>query len=132
MRLIFIGPPGSGKGTQAKLLSQRLSLLHFATGDILREAVKRETPEGRLAKSFIKNGQLVPDAIVDDIVNAAFRTKTKPTRFVMDGYPRTLEQALSFDAVLSEQGLGLNAVVLLKVEDDEIVRRNSARLTCVN
>ena len=132
MRLIFIGPPGSGKGTQAKLLSQRLNLLHFATGDILREAVEKETPEGKLAKSSMTGGQLVPDAIVNEMVNSVFRAKNKPTKFVMDGYPRTLEQSRSFDAVLKEQGLGLNAVVFLKVDDEEIVRRNSARLTCIN
>ena len=132
MRLIFIGPPGSGKGTQAQLLSKRLGLVHFATGDILRDAVANDTPEGRKATSYMAAGQLVPDAIVIDIVNARLRAKDRPAKFIMDGYPRTLVQANSFDLVLKEQGLELDAVVFLNVEDDEIVRRNSARWTCIN
>ncbi len=132
MRLIFLGPPGSGKGTQAKLLSQRMGLLHFATGNILREAIDKGTPEGRRANPYMANGQLVPDDLVNDIVRARFRSSDKPTQFVMDGYPRTLTQALSFDEILKEQGLDLNAVIFLKVADEEIVRRNSARWTCMN
>ncbi len=132
MRMIFIGPPGSGKGTQAQLLSQRLGLLHFATGDILRDAVAKDTPEGQRAKPFMTGGQLVPDIIVNDIVNARLRSKNRPVKFIMDGYPRTLAQANSFDAVLKEQGLDLDAVVFLNVGDEEIVRRNGARWTCIN
>lgn len=132
MRLIFIGPPGSGKGTQAKLLSQRLGLLHFSTGDILRDAVENDSPKGRKAKPFMSNGQLVPDALVNDIVNARFRGPNKTQKFVLDGYPRTLAQALSLDAVLKEQMLPLNAVIFLNVEDDEIVHRLGNRWTCPN
>ena len=132
MRLIFLGPPGSGKGTQAKLLGQRLGLVHISTGDILRDAVARDIPEGRLARPFMTAGQLVPDELVNDIINARFRSPDRPLNFVMDGYPRTLSQALSFDAVLAEQALALDAVVSLKVEDEEIVRRLGGRWTCVN
>src|SRR6516162_2972564 len=132
MRLILIGPPGSGKGTQAKLLSQRMGLLHFATGDILREAVEKDTPEGRKAKPFMTSGQLVPDMIVNDIVNARFRGQNKPQKFVLDGYPRTLAQALSLDAVLKEQALDLDAVIFLNVDDEEIVHRLGNRWTCPN
>ena len=130
MRLIFIGPPGSGKGTQAKLLSQRLGLVHFATGDLLREAVRQGTPEGRRAEAFVADGQLVPDELVNDLVNARFRVPDHPTRFVMDGYPRNLAQAQSFDQVLREQGLALDAVVVLAVNDRDIIRRVSARWNC--
>ncbi len=132
MRIILIGPPGGGKGTQAKLLCQRLGLAHFATGDILRDAVKKDSSEGALAKPFMANGQLVPDAVVNEIVNSRLRAPDRPADFVMDGYPRTLEQALAFDTVLKQQALQLDAVIYLKVEDEEIVRRNSARLTCIN
>jgi adenylate kinase len=132
MRLILLGPPGSGKGTQAKLLSESLGLVHFSTGDILREAVEKDTVEGRRAKSYMVAGQLVPDEVVNDIVSARFRRSDKPTRFVMDGYPRTNSQAMVFDAILAEQGLNLNAVILLNVADEEIVGRLSARWTCPN
>ena len=132
MRLIFIGPPGSGKGTQAKLLGKRQGLLHFATGDVLRQAIEQETPEGQLAKPFISNGMLVPDDVVNQIVRARFRSPSRPDRFVLDGYPRTLAQALAFDSLLKEIDLDLTAVVLLQVDDEEIVRRLSDRWTCPN
>jgi adenylate kinase len=132
MRLILIGPPGSGKGTQAKLLSERLGLMHFSTGDILRDSIARGTPEGLKAHAFMSQGQLVPDELVNDIVRTHFHGSQKPSKFVMDGYPRTLNQAIAFDAVLKAAGLPLNGVVSLNVEDDEIVRRLSGRRTCSN
>ena len=132
MRLIFIGPPGSGKGTQAKLFSQRLGLCHISTGDLLREAVRQDTPEGRRAQAYMDAGQLVPDDVVNDIVNARFRAPDRPQRFVMDGYPRNLAQAQSFDQVLHQQGLDLNAVVFLNVDDQEIIKRTSGRWNCPN
>jgi len=132
MRLILIGPPGSGKGTQAKLLCERLGLVHFSTGDILRDAVEKATPEGRQAKVYMSAGQLVPDELVNDIVRARFAGHDKPGKFVMDGYPRTLAQAVTFDEVLRDQALGLNGVILMDVADDEIVRRLGQRWTCPN
>ena len=132
MRLIFIGPPGSGKGTQAHLLSQRLGLCHYATGHILREAVRQGTPEGKRAEPYLAAGQLAPDDIVNDIINARFRAPDRPTDFVMDGYPRNAAQGISFDRVLHEQDLELDAVVFLKVEDQEIIKRISSRWNCPN
>jgi len=132
MRLIFIGPPGSGKGTQAKLLSQRLSLVHVSTGDILREAILKDTAEGKLAQPYVSTGRLVPDEIVNDIINSRFRAKNRPTGFVMDGYPRTVPQANSFDQVLAERGLKLDGVIFLQVADEEIVRRLGGRWNCPN
>ncbi len=132
MRLIFIGPPGSGKGTQAKLLGKRQGLLHFATGDVLRQAIEQDTSEGRLAKPYITAGRLVPDDVVNQIVSARFRGPNKPENFVLDGYPRTLAQAKAFDALLKDVGLDLTSVVFLQVHDDEIVRRLSDRWTCPN
>lgn len=132
MRLIFIGPPGSGKGTQTKLLSQRLGLRHFSTGDILREAILQNTTEGKLAQPYVWTGQLVPDEIVNDIVNSRFRAKDRPDCFIMDGYPRTVPQAVSFDRVLEQSGLNLDNVVLLKVVEEEIVRRLGGRWNCPN
>ncbi len=132
MRLIFIGPPGSGKGTQAKLLSQRLGLKHFSTGDILREAIARQTAEGQLAKPYVFSGRLVPDEVVNEIVNSRFRAPDHPDRFVMDGYPRTVGQADSFDQALKANGQGLDAVIFLQVADEEIVRRLGGRWNCPN
>jgi adenylate kinase len=130
MRLIFLGPPGSGKGTQAKLLCERLHLEHIGTGDILRDAIRRLTPLGKRAKPFVDDGLLVPDELVNDLVAERFRGEARPERFVMDGYPRTLAQAASFDQVLRQQFLSLTAVVLLRVDDEEIVHRLAGRWSC--
>lgn len=132
MRLILLGPPGSGKGTQAKLLSNNFGLTHIGTGDILREAVRQNTPLGKLAETYIKNGQLVPDNLVNEVITERFRRDDRPERFVLDGYPRTLAQANSFDAVLREQFLNLSDVLLFEVDDEEIVRRMTGRLSCPN
>jgi adenylate kinase len=132
MRLIFIGPPGSGKGTQTKLLSQRLGLTHIGTGDILREAVRQDSPSGKLAKAFVTTGQLVPDQIVNDLIAEVFARKDRASDFVMDGYPRTMSQARAFDATLTQYLLPLDAVILLVVPDQEIIRRLSGRWNCPN
>jgi adenylate kinase len=130
MRLILLGPPGSGKGTQAKLLSKRLRLEHIGTGDILREAIRQNTPAGRLARPYVEGGQLVPDDLVNELVADRFRREDRPERFVMDGYPRTLAQAASFDQVLRQQFLNLTAVVLLVVDDEQLIDRLSGRWNC--
>jgi len=132
MRLIFIGPPGSGKGTQAKLLSQRRGLVHFSTGDIIRDAIAQGTPEGRRADKFVHAGQLVPDNVVNDIVNSRFRPPNRIDKFVMDGYPRNVDQAKSFDALLKELKLPLDAVLFLNVDDRQLIDRLSARWNCPN
>src|SRR5436853_69921 len=105
MRLILIGAPGSGKGTQAKMLSQRLGLAHISTGDMLREAIRLGTPAGKKAHPFVGGGQLVPDDLVNQIIAEYFRRDDRPDRFVMDGYPRTLPQAMAFEQVLRQQFL---------------------------
>ncbi|HEV2948083.1 MAG TPA: nucleoside monophosphate kinase, partial [Gemmataceae bacterium] len=130
MRLILIGPPGSGKGTQAKLLGERLGLTHIATGDILREASRLKTVAGRKAKPYLKKGILVPDDLVNDLVADRFRRDNRPERFVMDGYPRTLAQAASFDQVLRQQFMDLSAVIVLLVSDEEILHRLGGRWIC--
>ncbi len=130
MRMILVGPPGSGKGTQAKLLSARLGLDHIGTGDILREAVRQNTPLGKLARPYIESGNLVPDDLVNELVADRLRRDDRPERFVMDGYPRTLAQAVSFDQVLRQQFLNLTAVVVMLVDDEEIVRRLTGRWCC--
>jgi adenylate kinase len=130
MRLILLGAPGSGKGTQAKLLSERLGLLHLGTGDILRESIRKGTPAGKMAEPYVSKGKLVPDALVNELVNAYFDGDERPTGFVMDGYPRTVDQAHSFDRALDAHLLDLSAVVLVHVDDESIVRRLSGRWSC--
>jgi adenylate kinase len=130
MRLILLGAPGSGKGTQAKLLSERLGLVHLGTGDILREAIRKETPKGKLAEPYVSQGKLVPDPLVNELINAYFDSNDRPTCFVMDGYPRTLDQAKSFEQVLDVHLLDLSAVIFVQVDDEAIVTRLSGRWSC--
>src|SRR6478672_4406613 len=103
MRLILLGPPGSGKGTQAQQLSERLELMHVSTGDIFREAKQRGTPTGKLVAPYLDSGRLVPDDLTNEVIAELFRGENRPERFVMDGYPRTLAQAHAFDVVLHQQ-----------------------------
>jgi adenylate kinase len=130
MRLILLGPPGSGKGTQAQLLTRRNDLEHIGTGDLLRAAIAANTPTGQRAGPFVKRGELVPSALVNDLIAERFRRADRPERFVMDGYPRTLDQAGAFDRVLREHRLPLTGVLLLTVPDSEIVHRLSGRWSC--
>src|SRR5215207_495701 len=102
MRLILLGPPGCGKGTQAKLLSSRQGMTHISTGDLFREAIAHGTPMGLQAKRYIDGGQLVPDAVVNGMVGDYFIRNGKPSRFLMDGYPRTIDQAEVFEGILGE------------------------------
>jgi adenylate kinase len=130
MRLILLGPPGCGKGTQAQLLRQRFQLEHIGTGDLLRLAIKEDTPMGRRAKPFVESGGLAPDELVNDLIAERFERPDRPARFVLDGYPRTLAQAEALDGVLKKADLDLTAVVLFDVPDEEIVRRVGKRWSC--
>lgn len=132
MRLVLVGPPGSGKGTQAALLHQRLGAAHIGTGDILREAVEADGPIGKLVEPYVRSGQLVPDDVVNELVTALFRRADRPQNFVMDGYPRTLAQAMAFDATLRQGFLDLQRVFLFTIADDLVVKRISGRRKCSN
>src|SRR5262245_23403730 len=127
MRLVLLGMPGAGKGTQAKLLVERLKLAYIGTGDILRDAIARGTPMGKEVEPLMKAGRLVPDSIVNDVVAELLRAPNRPERFVTDGYPRTYAQADSFDALLRLEYLQLTAVINLTIDDKEVVRRMLAR-----
>ena len=132
MRLVLVGPPGSGKGTQAKRLIKTFGLSYVGTGDILREAIRVRSPVGLEAEPLIKRGLLVPDPLVNDMVADLFRGPHRPGRFVMDGYPRTYAQAVAFDALLRQQFLKLDAVINLAIDDEDVVNRISFRRVCSN
>jgi adenylate kinase len=132
MRLVLVGPPGSGKGTQAKLLTDRLRLRYIGTGDILRDAIRNGTDAGKLAEPLIKIGQLVPDTIVNALVEELFTQADSPTHFVLDGYPRTLAQANFFDGLAKRLNFQLDAVLNFKIDDEEVVRRIGGRRICSN
>lgn len=130
MRLVLVGPPGSGKGTQAEKLVERLGLTYVGTGEILRDEIRRGTELGKQIRPMMEQGLLVPDRVVDDVVAELFRGANRPEKFVMDGYPRTRSQAHAFDALLVQQYLNLDAVVSLEIADDEVVRRIGGRRQC--
>ena len=125
--LVFLGPPGAGKGTQAKRLAKDIGLVHISTGDILREAVKNQTPLGRKAKEFMDKGELVPD----DLIIALIEEVMPPEGGVIfDGFPRTIAQAKALDEMLSRKGMKLDAVILFDVPDEVVVERLSGRRVC--
>lgn len=126
MRLVIFGPPGAGKGTQAGLLEDRRGLVQISTGDILRAAMKNETPVGKKAKKYVENGELVPDEVVRALAENAIADENYDD-FALDGYPRTQQQAEWLTAFLDENQISLDAVLSLDVPDDVIVRRLSRR-----
>jgi len=123
MRMIFIGPPGAGKGTQAARLVERFQIPHISTGDMFRAAVQAGTPLGREAKAVMDAGKLVGDDITVGIVRERLAEPDTANGFMLDGFPRTLPQAEALEAILAESGRPLQAVVLLEVPDEVIVRR---------
>ena len=132
MRIVMIGPPGAGKGTQAKLLQRRFDIPQISTGDMLREAERRDTALGRVAAHFMSDGKLVPDDVVIGIVDDRLRAPDVARGFILDGFPRTVVQAEALDRMLHGQGHRLDAVLVIEVPDHEIVRRLSGRLVCPN
>ncbi|MCX7984876.1 MAG: adenylate kinase [Bacteroidetes bacterium] len=132
MKIILFGPPGVGKGTQAKLLVEEFHCTHISTGDLLREAVKKQTPLGVKAKSYMDAGNLVPDEIVIGLIEEVLSTDTARDNFILDGFPRTVPQAEALDALFAKLNIKLDYVISIEVENDEIVRRLSQRRLCRN
>lgn len=130
MRVVFLGPPGAGKGTQGERLARRLGVPRYATGDILREAVRAETAVGREAKRYMDGGELVPDDVVTRIVAEALRRDEAARGFVLDGFPRTVAQAEALDQELRALGSELDAVAYFDVPERELIRRATGRRVC--
>lgn len=130
MNLIFLGPPGAGKGTQAKILSEFLGVPQISTGDILRSAVRERTPMGVRAKSFMDSGALVPDEVVVGIAEERLSDADCLPGFILDGFPRTVAQAEALSEMLSRQGRAIQAVVSITVREDELLARIGGRRAC--
>lgn len=125
--MVFLGPPGSGKGTQAKKLSQELGLMHISTGDLLREAVKNQTPLGLKAKEYMDRGELVPDNLMIALIEEVM---PKEGGFILDGFPRTVPQALALEEMLRSYRRDVDKVFLFDLSEEVVVERLSGRLTC--
>jgi adenylate kinase len=130
MRLVLVGPPGAGKGTQAEFVAAQLAVPKISTGDIFRANVVGGTPLGLEAKRFMESGQLVPDGVTINMVRERLAEPDAGDGFLLDGFPRTLPQAAALDKLLADLGVGLDLVLELVVDDDEVIRRLSGRWTC--
>jgi adenylate kinase len=132
MRLILLGPPGAGKGTQAKLLVERLKIPQVSTGDMLRAAVKAGTPLGQEAKQYMNRGALVPDAVIIGLVRERLQQPDCSRGYILDGFPRTVAQAEALEKTLAGLQAWLDSVVSLEVPTEDLVLRIAGRRTCRN
>jgi len=130
MRLILFGPPGVGKGTQAKLLSEKFKIAHISTGDMLREAITGGTELGKKAKEVIDSGQLVSDEIMIGIIKDGLKSDKCKNGFILDGFPRTVPQAQALTNLLAELKLQIDAVINMEISDKEVIQRLGKRLMC--
>ena len=131
LNLVLLGPPGSGKGTQGERLQKDFRLPYYATGDILRAAVRDGTELGVTAREYMDRGDLVPDEVIVGLIAERVARSEAGDGFILDGFPRTIAQAEALDAKMEELGRKLTAAVLIEVSDDEVVRRLGGRRTCV-
>lgn len=130
--LILLGPPGAGKGTQAKLLTERYGIPQISTGDILRAAVREMTPSGISAKNYMDKGALVPDDVVIEIIKDRLAMPDSASGFILDGFPRTVAQADALSQMLLENGKVIDHVISMTVDNDQLLKRVIGRLTCKN
>lgn len=131
MKIIMLGAPGAGKGTQAKMLSERYGIPHISTGDIFRMNIKNNTELGQKAKGYMDAGQLVPDELVVDLVVDRIKAKDCMKGFILDGFPRTIPQAEALDYALNNQNEKIDYAINVDVPDENIIRRMSGRRACV-
>ena len=132
MRIILLGPPGCGKGTQADIISKDFDIPHISTGDILRDNVKRGTDVGKNAKDYMDSGRLVPDEIIICMMKERFLEDDCAKGFLLDGFPRTIAQAEALDDLLDQMDMFLDYIVNIDVNDEDIINRISKRLSCSN
>lgn len=132
MRMILLGPPGAGKGTQAKDLVEKYGIPQISTGDILRKNLAEKTPLGLEAKKFMDKGELVPDSVVVGIVKERLKEADCAKGYILDGFPRTVPQAEELDRALADMKTPLDKVLSIEVADEELVKRLSGRRTCRN
>lgn len=130
--LIFLGPPGAGKGTFAGVLTRQLGIVHVSTGEIFRNEIKSETELGKIAKKYVESGHLVPDEIVVKMVLKRLANSDCKAGFILDGFPRTLEQAKSLDEAIKKTHIKIDLVICFESSDDLLIKRLTARLTCRN
>ncbi len=130
MIIVLLGAPGAGKGTQAELLAERLHIPHIASGDLFREALRNDTPLGREAKAYMDRGELVPDSVTIAMVRERLAAPDGREGAILDGFPRTVEQARALDGVLADKGQKVDLVAFIKVRPEELLKRLSGRWTC--
>jgi adenylate kinase len=130
MRVVLVGPPGAGKGTQAKFIAAKFEIPQISTGDIFRANVAKQTSLGLQARKYMDSGDLVPDEITIEMVRERLALEDADEGFLLDGFPRTVPQASALNAILDRMGHPLTAVLELRVDEDEVVRRLSGRRTC--
>lgn len=130
MRYVLLGPPGAGKGTQASFLVEEYGMLHISTGDIFRSNIKNETELGKKVKSYLDQGQLVPDQLTIDLVWDRLDQEDAKDGFLLDGFPRTISQAEALEQGLEERGLALDGALLIDVDKDVLIRRLAGRRVC--
>ncbi len=131
MNIVLFGPPGAGKGTQAALLVQRLSMFHISTGDLFRENIKNKTQLGLEAKGYLDKGSLVPDSVTISMVKSVL-DKNTGKNFILDGFPRNLSQATALETMLKQTKLSIGKAIFLKVPHDNLLRRLTGRRVCKN
>ena len=130
--IIFLGPPGSGKGTQAEMLAEKFNFQHISVGDLLRENISNNTKLGKLANTYVDSGELVPDDLIIELVNSSIQSlqNNKDSQFsgmILDGFPRTINQASSLDVKISDLGAKIKSVIYLNILDEKIITRLQAR-----